>query len=89
MPACLRPGRGLGGTFNPVHYGHLRSALELVEHLGLEHLRLMPCAVPPAPGGARCSAATGRQWWNWRWRPSRACVCDRRELQRSGHLLYH
>ncbi|MDH3993640.1 MAG: nicotinic acid mononucleotide adenylyltransferase, partial [Gammaproteobacteria bacterium] len=29
----------LGGTFNPVHYGHLRSALELVERLQLQQLR--------------------------------------------------
>ena len=45
-----------GGTFNPVHYGHLRSALELVEKLGLEELRLMPCAVPPHREQPGCSA---------------------------------
>jgi nicotinate-nucleotide adenylyltransferase len=45
-----------GGTFNPVHYGHLRSALELVEQLSLEQLRLMPCAVPPHREAPLCSA---------------------------------
>jgi len=31
-----------GGTFDPVHYGHLRPALELAEHYGLDSLYLMP-----------------------------------------------
>ncbi|WP_409278598.1 nicotinate-nucleotide adenylyltransferase [Pseudomonas defluvii] len=37
----------LGGTFDPVHIGHLRSALEVAEVLGLDELRLMPNARPP------------------------------------------
>ena len=37
----------LGGTFDPVHYGHLRTALEVVEHFGLSTLRLIPGNVPP------------------------------------------
>ncbi|MEN0105709.1 MAG: nicotinate-nucleotide adenylyltransferase [Pseudomonas sp.] len=37
----------LGGTFNPVHVGHLRSALEVAEQLGLDELRLIPNARPP------------------------------------------
>jgi nicotinate-nucleotide adenylyltransferase len=36
-----------GGTFDPVHYGHLRSAIEVREKLGLEELRLIPCKQPP------------------------------------------
>ncbi len=36
-----------GGTFDPVHFGHLRSALELLEQLLLQRLHLIPSAVPP------------------------------------------
>ncbi|MFG0380928.1 nicotinate-nucleotide adenylyltransferase [Pseudomonas sp. zbq_18] len=37
----------LGGTFNPVHIGHLRAALEVAEYMGLDELRLIPSARPP------------------------------------------
>lgn len=37
----------LGGTFDPVHFGHLRPAMDLLDELGLDHVRLIPCGVPP------------------------------------------
>lgn len=37
----------LGGTFNPVHNGHLKTALGLVDKLHLDQLLLTPCALPP------------------------------------------
>ncbi len=37
----------LGGTFNPIHFGHLRAAEELREQLGLDQVRLIPSAIPP------------------------------------------
>jgi len=36
-----------GGTFNPVHYGHLRAAKEVCEGFGLDNLYFIPSALPP------------------------------------------
>lgn len=42
----------LGGTFNPVHTGHIRHALEVAEALELDRVLLTPAAVPPHKAAA-------------------------------------
>jgi nicotinate-nucleotide adenylyltransferase len=37
----------LGGTFNPIHFGHLNLANCLVDYLHVESVRMIPCAIPP------------------------------------------
>jgi nicotinate-nucleotide adenylyltransferase len=73
-----------GGTFNPVHYGHLRSALELVERLGLDQLRLMPCSEPPHRTVPCCPAEHRAAMVELAVAGEPALLCDRRELERPG-----
>lgn len=37
----------LGGTFDPVHHGHLRMAIECYERIDLQEIRLVPLLAPP------------------------------------------
>ena len=47
-----------GGTFDPIHLGHLRTALEVKEALKLDQLLLIPCGTP---AHRNRPAATARQ----------------------------
>ncbi len=49
----------LGGTFDPVHYGHLRLAADVQRALALPELRLVPAGDPPHRD-APCAAAVDR-----------------------------
>lgn len=46
----------LGGTFDPIHLGHLRLAEEAREALGLARVRLIPAGRPPHRGEPRSTA---------------------------------
>ena len=84
MNDSLTPVGVFGGTFNPVHYGHLRSALELCERLDLDHVRLMPCAQPPHRTAPDCSAEQRAEMVELAVRDEPRLRCDRRELAREG-----
>jgi nicotinate-nucleotide adenylyltransferase len=52
-PAPVQPGSVgiLGGTFDPIHHGHLAIAEEAREALGLERVTFMPASTPPHKPG--------------------------------------
>ncbi|KGM06433.1 Nicotinate-nucleotide adenylyltransferase [Methylophaga thiooxydans] len=74
----------LGGTFDPVHFGHLRTGLDVVEQLGLAQLRLMPCAIPPHRIEPVASASERRLMLELAIKNHPKLVVDDRELSREG-----
>jgi nicotinate-nucleotide adenylyltransferase len=49
-----------GGSFNPIHYGHLLLADDLLEILGLERVLFVPAKHPPHKDPARLAPAEDR-----------------------------
>ncbi len=73
-----------GGTFDPVHLGHLRSAVELHEALGLDRVHMMPAKVPPLRGAPRVTVEQRLALLRLGIGDTPGLVADDRELAREG-----
>lgn len=73
-----------GGTFDPVHHGHLRPALELLESLQLQEVRMIPCAVPPHRDSPIASEQTRLAMLQLAVVDEPRLVVDEREIRRGG-----
>ena len=49
-----------GGTFNPIHRGHLRAAVQIRHIFGLDRVFLIPAALPPHKRPGEVAAAADR-----------------------------
>lgn len=75
----------LGGTFDPVHHGHLLIAEEARESLGLERVLLVPAAAPPhKPGRPVCAAEHRLAMLELAVAGNPALAVSRMELERGG-----
>ena len=74
----------LGGAFDPVHFGHLRCAIEVREQLGLAEVLLVPSGNPPHRNPHHASAEARADMLRAAIADMQGFRLDIRELQRSG-----
>lgn len=74
----------LGGTFDPIHFGHLRPALDVQQALGLDEVRLVPCRVPPHRAAPAATPEQRLTMLRLAVHGERSLSIDERELKREG-----
>lgn len=73
-----------GGTFDPIHFAHLRLAEEVSDAFALEQVRFIPAAVPPHRKEPRASPAHRLAMTRIATQGNPRFVVDGRELKRAG-----
>lgn len=79
-----RPVGVLGGTFDPIHHGHLRPALEVLDALGLAEVRFVPCRIPAHRATPSVSAEQRLELVRLATAEQPGFAADDRELRRPG-----
>ena len=74
----------LGGTFDPIHYGHSRPAQALLEQVPFDEIRFMPSAVPPHRAQPMASSEDRLARVEMTTRDIQGFAVARCELERSG-----
>ena len=74
----------LGGTFDPVHYGHLRPALEVMQTVGLRQVRFVPNNIPPHREPPWLNTVNRLELLSTAIADQPGFVLDERELRREG-----
>lgn len=73
-----------GGTFDPVHFGHLRTALEVKEIFALDEIRLIPCFIPPHRDSPSVPASMRLRMLELALVGRAGMTVDTREMERGG-----
>jgi nicotinate-nucleotide adenylyltransferase len=73
-----------GGTFDPIHYGHLRTAFEMLQALRFAEVRFIPSGDPPHRGKTFASADLRLEMAAAATHREPQFVVDDRELRREG-----
>ena len=73
-----------GGTFDPIHFGHLRAALEVQQKLNLEQVRFVPCYQPVHRDSPTVSSEQRAAMIELAIQGQTKFCLDRIELQRGG-----
>ena len=74
----------MGGSFNPVHYGHLRVASDVKKRLRLDHMFLMPAAQSPLKAQHSVTASHRVAMLNIALEAFPELALDCREIDRAG-----
>jgi len=74
----------MGGTFDPIHCGHLRTAFELWQELRLAEVRFLPTGSPPHRARLYASPERRLQMVRAAVADQPSFVVDDREVRRSG-----
>jgi len=80
----VRPLGVFGGMFDPIHYGHLRTAHELHELLALDRIAFIPAGDPPHRAAPLADAATRVAMVTAAIAGDDRFYVDERELRRAG-----
>ena len=73
-----------GGTFDPIHYGHLRPALDVYQALPFSEIRFIPCGEPPHRDAPYADAQHRLAMLRLALANQPAFRIDERELRRKG-----
>lgn len=73
-----------GGTFDPIHHGHLRLALEISDALAVDRVDLVPCHMPPHRGSTGASSEQRLELIRLAIDGEHRLRVDDRELRRAG-----